>query len=31
MAITEIFKNGNPQAVRIPAEFAYERAESDVT
>lgn len=30
MAITKIFKNGNSQAVRIPAEFAYERADLDV-
>lgn len=30
MVITKIFKNGNSQAVRIPAEFAYERADLDV-
>lgn len=30
MTITKIFKNGNSQAVRIPAEFAYERADLDV-
>lgn len=27
MAITKVFKNGNSQAVRIPAEFAYERSD----
>lgn len=30
MTITKIFKNGNSQAVRIPAELAYERADLDV-
>jgi len=30
MAITKVFKNGNSQAVRIPAEFAYERCDLDV-
>jgi antitoxin VapB len=30
MAITRVFKNGNSQAVRIPAELAYERADMDV-
>lgn len=30
MTITKIFKNGNSQAVRIPAEYAYERADMDV-
>ncbi|MDQ6967866.1 MAG: type II toxin-antitoxin system VapB family antitoxin [Mariprofundaceae bacterium] len=30
MALTKIFKNGNSQAVRIPAELAYERADLDV-
>jgi antitoxin VapB len=27
MATTKIFRNGNSQAVRIPAELAYERAD----
>lgn len=30
MAATRIFKNGNSQAVRIPAELAYERSDLDV-
>ncbi|MDP1996754.1 MAG: type II toxin-antitoxin system VapB family antitoxin [Gallionella sp.] len=30
MAITKVFKNGNSQAVRIPAEYAYERTDLDV-
>ncbi|MBU2601957.1 MAG: AbrB/MazE/SpoVT family DNA-binding domain-containing protein [Actinobacteria bacterium] len=30
MATTRIFKNGNSQAVRIPAELAYERSDLDV-
>ena len=30
MAVTRIFKNGNSQAVRIPAELAYERSDLDV-
>lgn len=30
MTTTKIFKNGNSQAVRIPAEFAYERSDLDV-
>lgn len=30
MAMTKIFKNGNSQAVRIPAEFAYARSDLDV-
>jgi antitoxin VapB len=30
MVITKVFKNGNSQAVRIPAELAYERADLDV-
>lgn len=30
MTITKVFKNGNSQAVRIPAEFAYERSDLDV-
>lgn len=29
-ALTRIFKNGNSQAVRIPAELAYERTDLDV-
>jgi len=28
--LTKIFKNGNSQAVRIPAELAYERSDMDV-
>lgn len=28
--ITRIFKNGNSQAVRIPAELAYDRSDLDV-
>lgn len=28
--VTKIFKNGNSQAVRIPAELAYERSDMDV-
>ncbi len=28
--LTKIFKNGNSQAVRIPAELAYERNDMDV-
>jgi antitoxin VapB len=27
MSTTKLFKNGNSQAVRIPAELAYERAD----
>lgn len=30
MTITKVFKNGNSQAVRIPAEFAYDRSDLDV-
>jgi antitoxin VapB len=30
MAITKVFRNGNSQAVRIPAEIAYDRADLDV-
>lgn len=30
MTITKVFKNGNSQAVRIPAEYAYERTDLDV-
>lgn len=30
MTITKVFKNGNSQAVRIPAELAYERSDLDV-
>jgi len=30
MTITRVFKNGNSQAVRIPAELAYERSDLDV-
>ena len=30
MALTRIFRNGNSQAVRIPAEMAYERSDLDV-
>lgn len=30
MTMTKIFKNGNSQAVRIPAELAYERADLDL-
>ncbi|MFA6922299.1 MAG: type II toxin-antitoxin system VapB family antitoxin [Gallionella sp.] len=29
-AVTRIFKNGNSQAVRIPAELAYDRTDMDV-
>ncbi len=28
--VTRIFKNGNSQAVRIPAELAYDRTDMDV-
>ncbi len=28
--VTRIFRNGNSQAVRIPAELAYERSDLDV-
>ena len=30
MNLTRVFKNGNSQAVRIPAELAYERNDLDV-
>ena len=30
MPTTRVFKNGNSQAVRIPAELAYERNDIDV-
>ena len=30
MQTTKIFKNGNSQAVRIPAELAYERTDIDL-
>ena len=30
MTITRVFKNGNSQAIRIPAELAYERNDIDV-
>ena len=30
MTVTKIFKNGNSQAVRIPAELAYERTDVEV-
>jgi len=30
MVLTRIFKNGNSQAVRIPAELAYDRSDIDV-
>jgi len=30
MATSRVFKNGNSQAVRIPAELAYERCDIDV-
>lgn len=29
MQITKAFKNGNSQAIRIPAELAYERTDID--
>ena len=31
MAITKIFKNGNSQAVRIPAELAYNAWDIELT
>ena len=31
MAHTKLFKNGNSQAVRIPAELAYDRWDLDMT
>ena len=30
MPASRVFKNGNSQAVRIPAELAYERSDLDV-
>ena len=30
MATTRLFRNGNSQAVRIPAELAYERSDLDL-
>jgi antitoxin VapB len=30
MPTTRVFKNGNSQAVRIPAELAYERSDIEV-
>ena len=30
MPITKVFRNGNSQAVRIPAELAYERSDLEV-
>ena len=30
MTTTKVFKNGNSQAVRIPAELAYERTDLDL-
>jgi antitoxin VapB len=30
MASTRLFRNGNSQAVRIPAELAYERSDLDL-
>jgi antitoxin VapB len=30
MRITKSFKNGNSQAVRIPADIAYERMDMDL-
>ncbi len=30
VALTKIFRNGNSQAVRIPAELAYERSDLEV-
>lgn len=30
MSTTKVFKNGNSQAVRIPAELAYERSDLDL-
>jgi antitoxin VapB len=30
MSTTKLFKNGNSQAVRIPAELAYERLDIDL-
>jgi antitoxin VapB len=30
MTLTRVFRNGNSQAVRIPAELAYERSDLEV-
>ena len=30
VALTRIFRNGNSQAIRIPAELAYERSDMEV-
>ena len=30
MTITRLFKNGNSQAIRIPAELAYERTDLEL-
>ena len=30
MTLTKVFKNGNSQAVRIPAELAYERMDIEL-
>lgn len=30
MSTTKVFKNGNSQAIRIPAELAYERTDLDL-
>jgi len=30
MAVTRVFKNGNSQAVRIPADLAFDRNDLDV-
>ncbi|WP_310121955.1 type II toxin-antitoxin system VapB family antitoxin [Paraburkholderia terricola] len=30
MVLTKVFRNGNSQAVRIPAELAFERADLEV-
>lgn len=30
MATTRVFKNGNSQAVRIPAEFAFDRTDVEL-
>jgi len=30
MAVTRVFRNGNSQAVRIPADLAYDRSDLEV-
>lgn len=30
MAVTKVFKNGNSQAVRIPADLAFDRSDLEV-